>query len=164
MPTNEEKYAEYLKDLSTLRVTMLSLLSGFSFTTITLLLNQLGDPHSFISQLTLFFLTVVFDLFVFLLAWQTVIVVGVYDVPYAPPPARWELTVFNLTMFLAFNMWGLSLALIFFLWNLTYLALASGMAWALVLTATMAATRSMGRRLGWSIREGLKDPKKWSRD
>jgi hypothetical protein len=154
---NGEKYTEYVKTLAGSRVTMLSLFSGFTFSTITILLNQLPDPSSLISQLTLFFLVVLFDLCLFLLAWQTLIVLGTYNVRNAPARAKWELTVFNLLLTVVFILWGWSVVLMFLLRNLYYLALVSGVLWVAVIVAGAAVTRGRHKRLGWSIKEELKN-------
>ena len=158
MTENDEEYIEYVKDLSRTRVTMLSLFSGFTFTAIVLLPNQLPDPSSLISQLTLLFLVVLFDFCVFLLAWQTVIVVGTgtYKIRNPPARAKWELTVFNLLLFIFFILWGWSVVLMFLLWNLYYLALVSGVLWVAVIVTTYAVMHGMAKRLGWSIIEGLR--------
>jgi hypothetical protein len=135
---------------------MLSLLTGFTFTAITLLLNQLRDTNSLVAQLTLLFLTTIFNLFLFLLQWQIIIVIGVYYLRNPPPRYLWELSVFNLLMVGTSSLWGISLVLIFLLWNWVYLALVSGVMWTLVLIGTGAVTNHMLKRLGWSIREELK--------
>jgi hypothetical protein len=153
---NDEEYTEYVKDVSKLRVTMLSLFSGFTFTAITILLNQLPDPSSLMSQLTLLFLVVLFDLCLFLLAWQTIIVIGTYKIRNAPAREKWELTVFNLLLFIFFILWGWSVVLMFLLWNLYYLALVSGVLWVAVIVTTVAVMRASLKRLGWSIIEELK--------
>ena len=156
MTENEQKYTDYVKDLSKVRVTMLSLLAGFTFSTITILLNQLPDPQSFPSQGTLLFLTVMFNLLLFLLMWQMVIVVGLYDVRRPPPRSVWELTMFNAILTGVFVMWGYSLPLIFLLWSLPSLALVSGITWTAVVAIYGHAARSIMRRLGWSFVEEVK--------
>jgi len=154
---NDEEYMEYVKDLSRTRLTMLSLFSGFTFTAIVLLPSfQLPDPSSLISQLALLSLVVLFDFCVFLLAWQTVIVVGMYKVRNAPARAKWELVVFNLLLFIFFILWGWSVVLMFLLWNLYYLALVSGVLWVAVIVATYAVMHGMAKRLGWSIIKELR--------
>ena len=156
MTENEEEYTEYVKAVDRSRVTMLSLFSGFTFTAITLLLDQLPDPSSFISQFTLFFLVVLFDLCLFLLAWQTIIVVGTYNVRNAPAREKWELTVFNLLLMIVFILWGWSVVLMFLLRNLYYLALVSGALWGAVIVTTLAVMHVSLKHLGWSIIEELK--------
>ena len=156
MTENDEEYIEYVKDLSRTRATMLSLFSGFTFTAIAIFLPQLPDPSSLISQLTLLFLVVLFDFCVFLLAWQTVIVVGMYKIRNAPARAKWELVVFNLLFFIFFILWGWSVVLMFLLWNLYYLALVSGVLWVAVIVTTYAVVHGMAKRLGWSVTEELR--------
>ncbi len=156
MTRDEQKYSDYVKDLSKVRVTMLSLISGFTFTTIIFLLYWLPDPTSLLAQITLLFLTIIFSLLLFLLVWQTVIVMGLYDVRNPPSREKWELTVFNLILFVIFFLWGLTPTLIFFLWNLVYLALAAAIMWILIFIFSERVARAMRKRLGWSIREGLK--------
>jgi len=153
---SEEKYNEYVKTVAGSRTTMLSLFSGFTFSAITILLNQLSDPNSLISQATLFFLVVLFDLCLFLLAWQTVIVVGTYNVSNAPARGVWELTVFNLLLVVVFILWGWSVVLMFLLQNLYNLAMASGVLWMAVILLGVVAMRASTKHLGWSLRDELK--------
>lgn len=157
MTEKEEEYAEYVKCVSGSRVTMLSLFSGFTFSAITVLLFYRPDPSSFISQITIFFLVVLFDLCLFLLAWQTVIVIGTWNVSNAPARSKWELSVFNLLLMIVFILWGWSIVLMFLLRNLHYLALVSGVLWMAVILTAVALLRGMTKRLGWSIKEELKN-------
>ncbi len=136
---------------------MLSLFSGFTFSAITVLLFYRPDPSSLISQITLFFLVVLFDLCLFLLAWQTVIVIGTWNVSNAPTRSKWELSVFNLLLMIVFILWGWSVVLMFLLRNLHYLALVSGVLWMAVIVTAVALLRGMTKRLGWSIKEELKN-------
>ncbi len=152
----EQTYSEYVRDLSGVRVTAVSLLSGFTFTTINILLNQLPDPGSIMSNITLLFLTIIFDLLLFLLGWQINIVIGLYDVRDPPPRERWELTAFNVIMLVVFMMWGVSLVLIYLLWNLYTLAIVSGILWTLLNIVGLYIGANMRKRLGWSILDGLK--------
>jgi hypothetical protein len=154
---NEAEYTEYVKAVDRSRVTMLSLFSGFTFTAITLFLVQLPDPSSFISQLTLFFLVVLFDLCLFLLAWQTIIMIGTWNVSKTPARSKWELSVFNLLLIIAFILWGWSVVLMFLLWNLTFLTMVSGVLWVTVIVTSVAVLRGMVKRLGWSVKEELKN-------
>jgi len=65
---NEKDYSDYIQYASS-SASVLSLLSGFTFTAFTILLAQLPDPSSIISQFTLFFLAALFYIFITLLAW-----------------------------------------------------------------------------------------------
>ena len=135
---------------------MLSLFAGFTFSAITLLLYPLPDTSSFISQIILFFLVVLFDLCLFLLAWQTIIMIGTWNVRKPPAHATWELSVFNLLLMVVFILWGWSVVLMFLLRNLQYLALVSGVLWVAVIVISIAVMRMSLKHLGWSIREELK--------
>jgi hypothetical protein len=152
----EKQYSDYLKDLSKSRMTILSLITGFTFTTITLLLNQLTGQNSLLAQLTLAFLTIIFNVFLFLLQWQMIILIGAYYLRNPPPRYVWDLSVFNVLMVGAFSLWGLSLVLIFLLRNLVYVALLSVVMWTLFSVFTGVAINGMLKRLGWSPREELK--------
>ena len=155
---NEGDYAEYVKCVAGSRVTMLSLFSGFTFSAITMLLfYQIPDQSSFISQLTLFFLVVLFDLCLFLLAWQTIIMIGTWNVHKPPARSKWELSIFNLLLMIVFILWGWSVVLMFLLRNLHYLALVSCILWTAVVVTAVAILRGLTKRLGWSIKEELKN-------
>jgi hypothetical protein len=154
---NEDEYTEYVKCVSGSRVTMLSLFAGFTFSAITLFLYQLQDISSLISQFTLFFLVMLFDLCLFLLAWQTVIVIGTWNVRKAPARSKWELSVFNLLLMIVFILWGWSVVLMFLQRSLPYLAWVSGVLWVAVIVTAVTLLRGMAKRLGWSIKEELKN-------
>jgi hypothetical protein len=156
---NEKEYMEYVKAIDRSRVTMLSLFSGFTFSAITLFLVELPDVNTFISQLTLFFLMILFDLFLFLLAWQTIIMIGTWNVRMVPTHAKWELSVFNGLLIIVFILWGWSVVLMFLLRNLTVLALTSGVLWTIVIVVTVLVLRSVVKRLGWSVRIELQNLK-----
>jgi hypothetical protein len=153
----EEEYTEYVKCVAGSRVTMLSLLSGFTFSAITVLLFYFPDKSSLISQATLFFLVVLFELCLFLLAWQTIIMIGTWNVAMAPSRAVWELSVFNFLLVVVFILWGWSVVLIFLQEGLDYLALASGVLWTVIILTFVAILRGMVKRLGWSVREEMKN-------
>jgi hypothetical protein len=160
MGENEEthdEYVAYVKDLSKTRGTTVSLLIGFTFTTIVLLLNQLPDPTSRTAQLALLFLTVMFDLFLFLLDWQLHIAMGTWNVKAYPPRASWELTAYNVILGTAIFLWGVSLPLILLLWNLPYLAVVAGVTWLVLECVSMVISRRTMKRLGWSLREGMQE-------
>ena len=136
---------------------MLSLFAGFTFSAITVLLFYLPDTNSLILQITLFFLVILFDLCLFLLAWQTIIVIGTWNISNAPARSKWELSVFNLLLMIIFMLWGWSLVLMFLIRNLHYLALVSGVLWLAVILTAVALLHGMTKRLRWSIKEELKN-------
>ena len=157
MTEKEEEYTEYVKCVSGSRVTMFSLFSGFTFSAITVLLFYRPDPSSLISQLTIFFLVVLFDLCLFLLAWQTIIVIGTWNVSNVPARSKWELSIFNMLLIIVFILWGWSVVLMFLLRYLYFLSLVSGILWMVVIVIAIKVLRDMVKRLGWSVKEELKN-------
>ena len=105
---------------------MMYLFAGFTFSSITMHPKWLPDSSNLISQCILFFLVVLFDLYLFFLTRQVAIVVGTYNVSYAPARAKWELVVFNLVFLAVFILWGWSVVLMFLVKNLYFLTLVSG--------------------------------------
>lgn len=92
----------------------------------------------------------------FLLGWQTVIVVGTYNVQNPPAREKWDMVVFNLLLTVVFILWGWSVVLMFLLRKLYYLTLASGVLWGAVIVASLAVIHASLKHLGWSVREELK--------
>jgi hypothetical protein len=127
MTTDEEDYSDYIKHMSNLS-SVGSLLAGFTFTTLTLLITRLPDPSSIMSQLVLFFIAVLFYLFIFLVGWNANTII--YFCRNVPPKTK-QLSLFNLLTLVSYVLLGVTVILMFLLWNLIYLALASGIVWAL---------------------------------
>jgi len=130
---NEKDYSDTIRQLSSI-TGLLSLFCGFTFTGITILLTRLPNPNEFSSQVTLFFLAVLFNFFLLLIGWG--IVLGNYYIKNVPPRTRGLIIYYSL-LFLGLGLWGIALALIFFLWNLTYLAWASAFVSMLFLAVTI---------------------------
>ena len=162
-PEPEEEVYTYLLNLSRVRASVLSFNAGFTFTVISIFLNQLPDPTSVMSQITLFFLTLLFEFFLFLLAWQMTIVIGcaparIVYTAYGHVFRR-EVATFSMLMLLGFSLWGMSVMLMFMLWNLLYLALASCVVWILVIVTTYSIIRRNVKRTRARIeRENSKRP------
>lgn len=114
-----------------------SVFAGFTFTILTLLLTQLPDPSSIMSQLTLFFLAVLFDLLAFLVSWNSIN--NIYFCKNVPPLTK-RIAVFNWLSVLSYSLLGVPIVLMFILWNLIYLALALAVVWALFIIATFIFT------------------------
>jgi hypothetical protein len=153
------EYTEYVKAVDRSRITMLSLFSGFTFSAITLFLVELPDLSGFVTQLTLFFLIILFDMFLFLLGWQTIIMIGTWNVSKVPAHAKWELSVFNLLLILVFILWGWSVVLMFLLRNLFFLAFASSGLWIFVIVITVTVLHGTVKRLGWLVKTEIKNLK-----
>jgi len=120
--TKEEDYSSYLAYESFFGE-ILALFCGFTFTAITILITLLPDPSQIMAQGSLFFLAFMFYLFKFILFWSLLYLA--YCVKAVPSEIRGRRTLMWLTL-LSFSLWGLAIVLMFLLWNLVYLALASG--------------------------------------
>jgi len=125
--TKEEDYSSWLAAES-LVVHVEALLCGFTFTAITLLVTRLPDPSQILPQVTLFFLAFIFYLFEFLVFY------ALYYLSYCVKavPKEWkqrkrERRILTWLWLLCFTSFGIAIVLMFLLWSLTYLALASGL-------------------------------------
>jgi len=134
--TDEEDYSDYIKYLSNV-VSIFSFFAGFTLTTITLLITLLPDPSSIMSQLTLFFLAVLFDLSLFFMGCNVILVI--YFCRNVPPLTKRLATITTLGT-TVLQLGGIGIVLMFLLFDLIYLALASGVVWTLVVTATFIFT------------------------
>jgi len=130
---NEKDYSDYVQNMLTSTLSTISLLSGFTFTAFTILLTLLPDPSNMISQFTLFFLAALFYLFMTLLHW------GHHQIMrYSKnvPPLSKGINTFNFLILLSYMGLGTTIVLMLLIWNLIYLALATGVAWAIHLILT----------------------------
>jgi len=133
MVTESEKdYSDYIQHMSNL-ISMVSLLGGFVFTAFTILLTQLPDPSSIISQFTLVFLAVLFYLFMSLLSWSHLQIIRYCK---KVPPASKGQTTFNSLLPVSYIGLGLAIVLMLLIWNLIYVALVSGAVWAISIILT----------------------------
>jgi len=124
---NEKDYSSYLA-YESVAMPVLALFCGFTFTAITILVAQLPDPTQIMSQVTLFFLTFLLDSMQFILFYS--IMYLAYCIKEVPPETKMRPRVMWL-FYISFNLWSIAVVLMFLLWNLTYLALASGIMYAL---------------------------------
>jgi hypothetical protein len=122
---SETDYSCYVQMLSGTG-SIISLLSGFTFTAFTILLTQLSDPSGVASQFTLFFLACLFYLFMDLLMWSSG---QVLRYTKNIPPLSKGTNTFNFLMLVSFWAMGTTMVLMSFIWNLIYLALATGIMW-----------------------------------
>ena len=136
MTADEKDYSDYIKHMSSLNSELI-VLAGFTFTVLTLLITLLPDPSSIRAQLTFFFLTILFDLLIFLVAWNTIN--NIYFCRNVPPLTK-RLAIFNWLSLLSFSLSGVTIILLFLLSDLIYLTLASGVLWALFIIANVIFT------------------------
>ena len=120
--SDETHYTDFLTQLSGL-TSELSLFCGFTLTIITLLVTRLPDPSILLAQISLLFLTILLNLLTFLLGW--VMTMRTVFCRYLPLKKIKYSNVFNPLLFISLSLWGVSVILIYLLWNLTYLAIAS---------------------------------------
>lgn len=128
MSTDDEDYSDYRAHNASI-ISALSLFCGFQFTAITLLINALPNREQPLAQVTLFFLTVLFNLSISTLV--DTLVTGIYYVRNVPPFTR-RIRFYNMRLMLIFYLFGIAIVLMFLLWSLFVLALASAITWALV--------------------------------
>jgi len=131
VPAQEKDYSDYIQYMSSFN-SVSSVFAGFIFTILTLLLTLLPDPSSIMAQITFFFLAVLFDLLVFLIAWN--LINTVYFCREVPPLTK-RLAIFNWVAMLGFDLTGIAVILVFLLSTLIYLALASTVVWTIVIIA-----------------------------
>lgn len=131
MVQEDGDYADYSRHVTT-TMSGLTVLSGFVFTVITLLVTRLERPITLYPQLLLLFLAVIFDLNLFL--YYHLLVETIYLCRNIPPQTR-RITLRVRLMGLTFTLFGFSVPFMFLLFNLAYLAATSTAAWILVAVA-----------------------------
>jgi len=125
MSESEDKYSAY-RSFYSIATTAEALFAGFTFAAITVLLTQLPDPTHVSVQGTLLFLTVLLNLFMYGLTWTQAAVSNC--IRFAPelPEAWWRWnnarTIVSNTSEIGLRF---SVVLMFLIWSMTYLAIAS---------------------------------------
>ncbi len=104
-------------------------LCGFTFTALTLLIINLPNPNAIREQVIMLFLTIVFDIFLFL-----IILIGAESLQFCKdiPPYIKSLKLCNALSDVGFVLWGFSIPLIYLLWDMVYLALLSTIIWIII--------------------------------
>jgi len=136
MVCDEEDYSDYSRHINT-TISGLTLIDGFAFTAITLLLTRHDQPSSLASQLVLLFLTILFDLNSLIV--QHLGVETLYYCRKVPPKTR-KVAVRTALMFLSSVLFGMAIPLMFFLFDLVYLSVATAVIWLLVVLAGFVFT------------------------
>ena len=120
-----------------------SLFAGFTFTAITILITFLPDPSTWQSQAMLFFLaTLFYELLSNLFENEALLS---YCVKFAPKLPKSIHGGISWRYYLNRLMLGSSLWLLFLLWNLLYLALATGIMFLLFVIVSYRSGRRFGR-------------------
>jgi hypothetical protein len=124
---NEKEYSVYLQ-VATNTLNILVLLSGFTFTSITILLSLYPVLGSLPVQFILFFLASLFFCFMFMLTWFNS---NLMKLSRNLPPVTREVVLFNRLLISTYTLLQLAVVLMFLIWNLIYLSLASGIVLAI---------------------------------
>jgi len=138
---NEKDYSDYFQ-ITTNTGNILTLLSGFTFTGITILLSLYPVLGSLAVQFLLFCLASLFFFFMFLMGWFGSMLMKLCR---NRPPVTREVLAFNHMTVLGFHLLQLAVVLMFLVWNLVYLALASGVVLALFAFVQMRGYFRSGR-------------------
>ena len=133
MAEDERDYTDYLQHMSN-NLNGLFLYSGFTLTTITVLISILPNPKSMLAQITLFFLFALLSVFTLLMAE-----IGSNNLFLCRnvPPQTTRIHKFNIAFWSSQSMWSIAVILMFLLSELTYLAIAS------------TITHIIGATFGW---------------
>ncbi len=110
-----------------------SLMAGFLFTVLTLLLTQLPNPNTIQSQVILLFFNVLFLFSIYLVGYGSYLMT--YFCKKVPPMTPTIQASYYLSL-LFFSVTASSPTWLFFLWNLTYLTIASFIIW-IIFTVTV---------------------------
>jgi len=132
---DEKLYAAYFKH-NNIIVEVLSLFSGFLFTSITIILAFLQDRGTILAQATIFFLVIVlyFSLYVLLDNLE----MGFHYIENIPPLTLQVRPFFNLV--LVFYLFGTATIMMFFIFNLIVLAIVSGVVWIIFVMISVLTT------------------------
>ena len=117
--------ADFVRHLANLG-SIYALICGFTFTTITLLITRFPNPTETRIQLVLLFLTVIFDVFVYLITWNNT--EGIQYCSFVPPITR-RMRIFNALTTIGLVLWGFSVPAMFLLWDLNLLATVAALIW-----------------------------------
>jgi hypothetical protein len=132
MPEDEKDYSTYMGWMQSQKGTY-AFICGFTFTTITLLIISLPNSMSVLSQLIMLFLTIVFDLLLYV-----ILLIGVESLEFCKdvPPYNKTLRVCNTLSDLGLTLWGFTVPSMFLLWDLVYLAILSTVIWIIMIIIT----------------------------
>jgi len=151
MPEPERDYSDYLHHLA-LMGSVYTLVCGFTFTTITLFVTTYPGITETRVQMVLLFLTMLFDLFVYLIIWC--LTEDTMYCSYLPPMTRRQDIWSNLTI-IGLVFWGLSIPAMFLVWRLDLLALVTTVIWLILVPIGYftLGKRSLDRRRKIAQRE-----------
>jgi hypothetical protein len=128
-----EDYSDYSRHINT-SISGLTLISGFTFTAITLLLTRLDNPSSLGSQLMLLFLVILFYLNGSIA--EHLSVETLYFCKKVPPQTQ-KIAIRTALMFLSYVLFALAIPFMFLLFDLVYLSVVTFIIWFFVVLADL---------------------------
>ncbi len=135
MPKNEDVYYSYFEHNKIISH-VLSLFSGFIFTSITVLLAWLKNPEDIFAQTTILFLTILFYVSLYVL-------INNLEMPFHYikniPPMTSKVRPFFFLL-VVFYLFGASTVMMFLLYHLFYLSLIAGAIWAIIVLLSLSLT------------------------
>lgn len=119
-------YIGWMHDQSSMYV----FICGFTFTILTLLVINLPNPNTVLTQSIMLFITILFDLLLYV-----ILLIGNESLQFCSeiPPFTKNLRVCNFLSDLVFVLWGFSVPLIYLLWKIYYLAVISTIIWIVLM-------------------------------
>ena len=135
MSEDMDSYSDYFTHNGII-VGVLSLFCGFLFTSIAILLTTLQNRGGILGQATILFLTLVFYFSLFVLLDN--LEMAFHYIKNIPPMTLKIRPFFNLL--LIFYLFGTSTVFMFLLFDLLYLAVVSGIVWAIIVTISINST------------------------
>ena len=135
MSEDMDSYSDYFTHNGII-VGVLSLFCGFLFTSIAILLTMLQNRGGILGQATILFLTLVFYFSLFVLLDN--LEMAFHYIKNIPPMTLKIRPFFNLL--LIFYLFGTSTVFMFLLFDLLYLAVVSGIVWAIIVTISINST------------------------
>ena len=135
MSEDMDSYSDYFTHNGII-VGVLSLFCGFLFTSIAILLTTLQNRGGILGQATILFLTLVFYFSLFVLLDN--LEMAFHYIKNIPPKTLKIRPFFNLL--LIFYLFGTSTVFMFLLFDLLYLAVVSGIVWAIIVTISINST------------------------
>ncbi len=135
MADDSNQYSDYFNHNRSI-IDVLSLFSGFLFTSVTILLNWLQNKNELLAQATLLFLTILFYISLYVLLDN--LEMAFHYIKDIPPLTLKVRPFFYLL--LIFYLFGATTVLMFALFDLFYLSLISGVTWITVIILSLITT------------------------
>jgi hypothetical protein len=121
MSEGEKDYSDFINHLASVSQ-VISIFAGFTLTVLVIFITGFSDLSPVLIQVTLFLLSFLLGLFIFLLGWISNL--DVYYIKDIPPYTK-GMMICSLLEFLGISLFGIIVSLLFIFFNLIVLASAS---------------------------------------